>query len=90
LDGVADKILWIVGGLAQIAGWSALIWWDHDLRQKFRFSRWSTNPVLGVPFSIIYGIGYVLAFLIVPTITSLLVVGVVMLGFMAFGVEFSF
>jgi len=90
LDSLADKTLWIVGLTAQLIGWSALIWWDYDLRQKFRLSRWNTNPVFGIPFSILYGIGYLLAFLILPTIASILIVGLVMLGFMAFGIEFAF
>tara|TARA_R110002072_G_C7656692_1_gene509201 strand:- start:249 stop:521 length:273 start_codon:yes stop_codon:yes gene_type:complete len=90
LDEIAEKTLWVIGIVSQIAGWSALIWWDYDFRQSLRYSRLNMNPVLGVPFSLIYGVGYVLAFLALPTILTVILGGLAMLIFMGLGVDFGF
>lgn len=90
MDEIAGTTVWVVGLTAQIAGWSALIWWDYDLRQKFRFSRWDTKPALGIPFSFLYGIGYLIAFLILPLIPTAILVGLTVLLFRALGADMGF
>lgn len=87
MDEIARQTIWVVGFVAQAAGWSALVWWDYDARQKLRFSRWDTNPVLGIPFSVLYGAVYILAFLLLPLIPTVILVGVTMLIFRALGAD---
>ncbi|MBI1233076.1 MAG: hypothetical protein GC208_01050 [Alphaproteobacteria bacterium] len=90
MDAIAENTIWSVGLIAQIAGWSALIWWDYDFRQKLRYSRWDTNPVLGIPFSVVYGIGYLVAFLILPLIPTAILIGLTVLLFKALGADIGF
>ncbi|MEN0652069.1 MULTISPECIES: hypothetical protein [Hyphobacterium] len=90
MDAIAERTIWVVAFLAQIAGWSALIWWDYDFRQKLRYSRWDNNPALGIPFSVLYGVGYLIAFLVLPLIPTAILVGATVLIFKALGADVGF
>jgi len=53
--------------------WSTLIWFDYDIRDWLRTKKWMNTFLSGVPFRLIYGLSYVMAFALVIVIHSLLV-----------------
>lgn len=87
MDSLAQTTIWGVAALTQLVWWSAVIWWDHDIRQKLRYSSWSTSLLLGIPFRLFYSAIYLAALFVMTLVVTGITVGITVLVFKIFGVD---